>query len=129
MKIIECVPNFSEGQDLSLIKKITDIMESVTGITLLDVASGADTNRTVVTIVGDPDSVIESAFLGIKKASELIDMRTHRGAHSRMGATDVCPFVPISDTTIDDCVIYSMQLAKQVGKELNIFGKDFQNFW
>ena len=120
MKIIECVPNFSEGQNLTLIKEITDVMETVSGITLLDVDPGADTNRTVVTIVGDPESVIQSAFLGIKKASELIDMRKHRGAHARMGATDVCPFVPISETTMDDCVRYSNQLAQQVGRELNI---------
>ena len=120
MKIIECVPNFSEGRDLSLIKQITDSMESVGGITLLDVDPGADTNRTVVTIVGDPESVIQCAFLGIKKASELIDMQKHRGAHARMGATDVCPFVPISEASMDDCVVYSKQLAKQVGKELNI---------
>ena len=97
MKIIECVPNFSEGRDITLIKEITDVMDSVSGITLLDVDPGADTNRTVVTIVGDPESIIRSAFLGIKKASELIDMRKHRGAHARMGATDVCPFVPISE--------------------------------
>ena len=120
MKIIECVPNFSEGRDLSLIKQITDSMESVGGITLLDVDPGADTNRTVVTIVGDPESVIQSAFLGIKKASELIDILKHRGAHARMGATDVCPFVPISEVSMDDCVVYSKQLAEQVGKELNI---------
>ena len=120
MKIIECVPNFSEGRDLSIIKQITDSMESAGGITLLDVDPGADTNRTVVTIVGNPESVIQSAFLGIKKASELIDMKKHRGAHARMGATDVCPFVPISETSMDDCVEYSKQLAKKVGKELKI---------
>ena len=120
MKIIECVPNFSEGQNLALIKQITDSMEIVSGITLLDVDPGADTNRTVVTIVGDPDSVIHSAFLGIRKASELIDMRQHRGAHPRMGATDVCPFVPIAGTSMDDCVRYSNELAKKIGKELNI---------
>ena len=120
MKIIECVPNFSEGRDTALIKEITDAMESVSGITLLDVDPGADTNRTVVTIVGDPESVIEAAFLGIKKALELIDMQNHSGAHARMGATDVCPFVPISETSMYDCVIYSKQLAKRVGEELNI---------
>lgn len=120
MKIIECVPNFSEGRDLELIKEITDTMESVSGITLLDVDPGADTNRTVVTIVGDPESVIESAFLGIKRGSELIDMKKHSGAHARMGATDVCPFVPISGTTMDDCVKYSKQLAKRVGEQLKI---------
>ena len=120
MKIIECVPNFSEGRDLDLIKEITDTMESVSGITLLDVDPGADTNRTVVTIVGDPESVIESAFLGIKRGSKLIDMQKHSGAHARMGATDVCPFVPISGTTMDDCVKYSKQLAKRVGEQLKI---------
>jgi len=120
MKLIECVPNFSEGRDLDLIKEITDTMESVSGITLLDVDPGADTNRTVVTIVGDPESVIESAFLGIKRGSELIDMQKHSGAHARMGATDVCPFVPISNTTMDDCVKYSTQLAKRVGEQLKI---------
>ncbi len=120
MKIIECVPNFSEGRDMILINKITDAIESVSGVTLLDVDPGADTNRTVVTIVGDPDSVIEAAFSGIKIASEIIDMRRHSGAHARMGATDVCPFVPISDTTMDDCVEYSKILAEKVGKELKI---------
>jgi glutamate formiminotransferase/formiminotetrahydrofolate cyclodeaminase len=120
MKIIQCVPNFSEGRDISLIKKITDSIESVSGITLLDVDSGADTNRTVVTIVGNPESIIQAAFLCIQTASKFIDMRKHKGAHARMGATDVCPFVPISNVTMDDCVKYSNQLAKKVGKELNI---------
>jgi len=120
MKIIECVPNFSEGRDLSIIKQITDSMVSSGGITLLDVDHGADTNRTVVTFVGEPDSVIEAAFLGIKKAAEIIDMRKHTGAHARMGATDVCPFVPISDVSMEDCVKYSKILGDRVGKELNI---------
>ena len=120
MKIIECVPNFSEGRDIALIKEITGVMESISDITILDVDPGADTNRTVVTIVGNPESVIEAAFLGIKKASMLINMQKHSGAHARMGATDVCPFVPISETTMDDCVTYSKILAKRVGEELNI---------
>ena len=120
MKIIECVPNFSEGRDTALIKEITDAIESVSGITLLDVDPGIDTNRTVVTMVGDPESIIEAAFLGIKKGSELIDLRNHGGAHARMGATDVCPFVPISETSMDDCIKYSKILAKRVGAELNI---------
>ena len=120
MKIIECVPNFSEGRDKTIIKKITDAIESVSGVTLLDVDPGADTNRTVVTIVGNPESVIEAAFSGIKKASEIIDMRKHSGAHARMGATDVCPFVPISEIAMDDCVEYSKILAERVGKELKI---------
>ena len=118
MKIIECVPNFSEGRDTALIKEITDAMESVSGITLLDVDPGADTNRTVVTIVGDPESVIEAAFLGIKKASELIDMRNHSGAHARMGATDVCPFVPISETSMDDCVNIQNNWQNELEKNL-----------
>ena len=120
MKIIECVPNFSEGRNLTLIKEITDIMETVSGVTLLDVEPGYDTNRTVVTIVGDPDSVIQACFLGIKKASELIDMRKHRGAHARMGATDVCPFIPVSAVTIEECISLSKQVGKRVGDELGI---------
>ena len=120
MKIIECVPNFSDGRDSAKIKEITDAIESVAGVTLLDVDPGADTNRTVVTIVGTPDTVIEAAFKGIKKASEIIDLRSHQGAHARMGATDVCPFVPISGTTMDECVEYSKVLAARVGDELNI---------
>ncbi len=120
MKIIECVPNFSEGRNKTIIKKITYAIESVSGVALLDVDPGADTNRTVVTIVGNPESVIEAAFSGIKKAAEIIDMRKHSGAHARMGATDVCPFVPISETTMDDCVEYSKILAEKVGIELKI---------
>jgi len=120
MKIIECVPNFSEGKDLSLIKKITDSMESVSGVTLLDVDPGADTNRTVVTIVGDPESVIKSAYSGIQVATELIDMNKHKGAHARMGATDVCPFVPISNVTMQECIDYSYKLAEMVGANLGI---------
>ena len=120
MKIIQCVPNISEGRDITIIKKITDSIESVSGITLLDVDSGEDTNRTVVTFVGNPESILQAAFLCIQTASKFIDMRKHNGAHARMGATDVCPFVPISNVTMDDCVKYSNQLAKKVGKELNI---------
>ena len=118
MKIIECVPNFSEGRDKAIIKKITDAIESVSGVTLLNVDPGADTNRTVVTIVGNPESVIEAAFSGIKKASEIIDMRKHSGAHARMGATDVCPFVPISEIAMDDCVEYSKILCLNLEKNL-----------
>ena len=120
MKIIECVPNFSEGRDLSIINLISESIESVTGITLLDVDPGADTNRTVVTFVGSPDDVIDAAFKGIKKAAEHIDMRLHSGTHARMGATDVCPLVPISNTTLEECVEYSRILAERVGNELNI---------
>ncbi len=120
MKIIECVPNFSEGKNLELIKQITDAIESVSGISMLDIDPGADTNRTVVTFVGEPNVVLDAAFAGIKKASELIDMRTHSGEHARMGATDVCPLVPVSDVTIEECVEYSKILAKRVGEELGI---------
>jgi glutamate formiminotransferase/formiminotetrahydrofolate cyclodeaminase len=119
-KLIECVPNFSEGNDMSVIKAITDQIESVDGIKLLDVDPGKATNRTVVTFVGNPDQVIEAAFLGIKKASELIDMSKHHGKHPRMGATDVCPLIPISNISMDEVVTYSHTLAKRVGNELNI---------
>ncbi len=120
MKIIECVPNFSEGRDKVKIKAITDSISSVEGVSLLDVDPGADTNRTVVTLVGEPDAVIEGAFQGIKTASAIIDMRNHKGAHPRMGATDVCPFVPVSGATMEDCVKYAQRLGERVGKELNI---------
>jgi glutamate formiminotransferase/formiminotetrahydrofolate cyclodeaminase len=120
MKIIECVPNFSEGRDLAKIKEITNTIESVNGISLLDVDPGADTNRTVVTFVGEPDNVVEAAFLAIKKASEILDMEKHSGAHARMGATDVCPFIPVSNTTMDECVEISKKLAQRVGDELGI---------
>ncbi len=119
-KIIECVPNFSEGRDLSIIKQITDEINKVTGVTLLDVDPGAATNRTVVTFVGDENAVVEAAFNAIKKAAELIDMRKHLGEHPRMGATDVCPFVPVSNATMDDCIACANALAKRVGAELHI---------
>ncbi len=120
MKLIECVPNFSEGRDLQKIKEITDAIESVQGISLLDVDPGADTNRTVVTFVGEPKPVIEAAFRAIRHASEVLDMRQHTGAHARMGTTDVCPLVPVSGATMEDCVEYSRQLAERVGMELDI---------
>jgi glutamate formiminotransferase/formiminotetrahydrofolate cyclodeaminase len=120
MKIVECVPNFSEGRDLNIIKQITDAIESVEGVTLLDVDPGKETNRTVVTFVGTPEGVEEAAFRAVKKASEVIDMRNHKGAHPRMGATDVCPFVPVAGVTMDDCVEISKRLGKRVGEELQI---------
>jgi len=120
MKIIECVPNFSEGVDLGKIKDITDVIESVSNISLLDVDPGADTNRTVVTFVGPPEAVVDAAFLAIKKASEILNMQTHKGAHARMGATDVCPLVPVSGVTMEECVLLSVQLAERVGNELGI---------
>lgn len=119
-KLIECVPNFSEGRDLSIIKQITDQIETVEGVKLLDVDPGFATNRTVVTFVGTPEEVIEAAFKAIKKASEIIDMSKHKGEHPRFGATDVCPLVPVSNISMDETVVYAHKLAERVGKELNI---------
>ena len=116
MKLIECVPNFSEAKDFAKIKAITDAIESVDGITLLDVDPGADTNRTVVTFVGNPDAVSEAAYLGIKMAAEVIDMSKHKGTHPRMGATDVCPFIPISNVSNEECI----DLSKEIGQRLFI---------
>ena len=119
-QLIECVPNFSEGNDMSVIKQITDTIESVEGVKLLDVDPGKATNRTVVTFVGTPAEVVEAAFSAVKKASELIDMRKHKGAHPRFGATDVCPLVPVSNITMEETVEYARKLAKRIGEELNI---------
>ena len=119
-QLIECVPNFSEGNNLSIIKQITDQIESVSGIRLLDVDPGKATNRTVVTFVGAPEEVIEAAFRGIRKACEVIDMRHHKGEHPRFGATDVCPFVPVSGVTMEEAAEYARILAKRVGEELLI---------
>jgi len=119
-KLIECVPNFSEGCDLNVIRQITDAIESVEGVSLLDVDPGASTNRTVVTFVGSPEAAVEAAFCGIKKAAELIDMRKHKGAHPRMGATDVCPFIPVSNVSWEEAITCANQLGKRVGEELNI---------
>ena len=119
-KLIECVPNFSEGRDLNVIRQITDAIESVEGVSLLDVDPGASTNRTVVTFVGSPEAAVEAAFRGIKQASELIDMRRHKGAHPRMGATDVCPFIPVSNVSWEEAITCANQLGKRVGEELNI---------
>ena len=120
MKLIECVPNFSEGRNQDIINQITSEITSIPNIKLLDVDPGQDTNRTVVTFVGPPNNVIEAAFLAILKASELIDMRVHKGAHPRMGATDVCPLVPIQGVSIDECIEYSHKLAEKVGEKLKI---------
>ncbi len=119
-KLIECVPNFSEGRDLSVIKQITDEIEKIEGVKLLDVDPGAATNRTVVTFVGTPDEVIEAAFQAVKKAGQLIDMRQHHGAHPRFGATDVCPLVPVANITMEETVEYARKLAKRIGEELGI---------
>src|SRR5437762_293520 len=119
-KLIECVPNFSEGRDLEVIRQITDAIESVEGVSLLDVDPGASTNRTVVTFVGNPDAAVEAAFRGIRKAGELIDMRRHKGAHPRMGATDVCPFIPVSNVSWKEVIECANRLGKRVGDELDI---------
>jgi len=118
-RLIECVPNFSEGNNLSIIKQITDQIESVPGVRLLDVDPGKATNRTVVTFVGTPEAVVEAAFLAIRKACEVIDMRHHKGEHPRFGATDVCPLVPVSGVTMEEAVGYARALAKRVGDELH----------
>jgi glutamate formiminotransferase/formiminotetrahydrofolate cyclodeaminase len=118
--IIECVPNFSEGVNLQIIKQITDEIESIEGVRLLNVDPGKATNRTVVTFVGEPGAVIQAAFLAIKKAGELIDMSKHSGEHPRMGATDVCPLIPIANITMEETAQYAQQLAKRVGEELNL---------
>ncbi len=120
MQLIECVPNFSEGNDLNLIKQITDEIEKTEGVRLLNVDPGKATNRTVVTMVGEPARVIEAAFSAIKKAGELIDMSKHKGEHPRMGATDVCPLIPIANISMEETAKYAQQLAKRVGEELKI---------
>lgn len=119
-QLIECVPNFSEGRDQNVIDKITTAIESVDGVKLLNVDPGNATNRTVVTFVGEPEQVVEAAFRGISKAAELIDMSKHTGEHPRMGATDVCPFIPVANISLEETVKYSVMLAERVGKELNI---------
>ena len=119
-RIIECVPNFSEGRDLAKIKEITNAIEKVKGIKLLDVDPGDATNRTVVTFVGEPRQVMDAAVRAIKKAAELIDMRQHHGAHPRMGATDVCPLIPVSGITLEECAQLARQLAERVSAELGI---------
>jgi glutamate formiminotransferase/formiminotetrahydrofolate cyclodeaminase len=120
MRLVECVPNFSEGRNEKVINTITDAIKSVSGVSLLDVDPGFSTNRTVVTFVGEPDAAVEAAFLAIAAAAQLIDMRKHKGEHPRMGATDVCPFVPVSGVTMEECAQLAEKLAKRVGEELKI---------
>ncbi|MGB5564966.1 MAG: glutamate formimidoyltransferase, partial [Acidimicrobiia bacterium] len=120
MKLVECVPNFSEGRDHEVVASITAEIERVDGVELLDVDPGAATNRTVVTFVGTPEAAEEAAFRAIARAAELIDMSRHTGEHPRMGATDVCPFVPIEGTTLDDCVEIARRLGARVGADLGI---------
>ncbi len=119
-KLVECVPNFSNGRDQGVIDRITAEIEKVSGVTLLDVDPGADTNRTVVTFIGEPDAVVEAAFQSIARAAELIDMSVQTGAHPRQGATDVCPFVPLTGITVEECVELCHRLGKRVGEELGI---------
>jgi len=119
-QLIECVPNFSEGRDMTIIKQITDVIESVEGVRLLDVDPGRDTNRTVVTFTGSPEKVCEAAFLAVKKASEVIDMSRHTGAHPRMGATDVCPLIPVAGITMEETVKYARKLAERIGSDLSL---------
>ncbi|MBK7394616.1 MAG: glutamate formimidoyltransferase [Chloracidobacterium sp.] len=119
-KLIECVPNFSEGRDMAVMKQITDEIDRVEGVKLLDVDPGYSTNRTVVTFVGTPDEVVEAAFQAVKKAQELIDMRRHKGDHPRFGATDVCPLIPISGVTMEETAEYARALGKRIGEELGI---------
>ena len=120
MKLIECVPNFSEGMNNEVISSIARSIKDVEGISLLGVDPGRDTNRTVVTFVGPPDAVKEAAFQSIKIASELIDMSKHKGAHPRMGATDVFPLIPISGVSIEECIDLSYEIGQRVANELNI---------
>lgn len=119
-KVIECVPNFSEGRDLEIIRQITGVIEAVEGISLLNVDPGASTNRTVVTFAGTPEAAVEAAFHGIQKAAELIDMRKQKGAHPRMGATDVCPFIPVSNVSWEEAIACANELGRRVGEELKI---------
>lgn len=119
-RIIECVPNFSEGRDMEVIKQITNAIESVKGVKLLDVDPGEATNRTVITFVGEPEAVADAAVASIKRATELIDMRLHKGAHPRMGACDVCPLIPVSGITMDECAELARDLAKRIADELAV---------
>ncbi len=119
-RIVECVPNFSEGRDMTVIKQITQVIESVEGVSLLDVDPGQATNRTVVTFVGSPEAVLEAAFRAVGKAAEVIDMRRHHGAHPRMGATDVLPLIPVSGVTLEECATWARQLAQRIANELHV---------
>lgn len=120
LKIVECVPNFSEGRNRSIIDAIAKVIQDTNEVKLLDVDPGADTNRTVITFIGTPEGVTEAAYLAIKRAAELIDMRQHRGAHARIGATDVCPFVPVAGVTMDDCVAIARAVGQRVAETLAI---------
>jgi glutamate formiminotransferase/formiminotetrahydrofolate cyclodeaminase len=118
--LVECVPNFSEGRDMAVIKQITDAIEAVDGVKLLDVDPGAATNRTVVTFVGEPGPVIKAAIAAGRKAADLIDMRKHHGEHPRFGAMDVCPLVPVANITMDETVEHARELARRLGEEVGL---------
>jgi len=120
MKIVECVPNISEGRDKAKIDAVTSVIQKVEGVKLLDVDPGDATNRTVITFIGSPEGVAEAAFQVVKRAAEVLDMRTHKGAHARMGATDVCPFVPVSGVTMEECAEIARKVGKRIGEELGI---------
>ncbi len=126
-RLIECVPNFSEGNDLAVIEQIAAEIETVGGVRLLDVDPGRATNRTVVTFVGTPDEVVEAALRGLRKATELIDMRAHHGRHPRFGATDVCPLVPVSGVSMDETVRYARRLARRLGEEIGLAVYCYEN--
>lgn len=119
-QLIECVPNFSEGRDLNIIRQITDAIKSTAGVKLLNVDSGMAANRTVITFAGEPQVIVEAAFAGIKKASELIDMTKHKGEHPRVGATDVCPLIPLANITMEEASAWAVKLAQRVGEALKI---------
>src|SRR3954466_157935 len=120
MKLVECVPNISEGRRPEIYEAVAAAAASVSGVTVLNVDPGADTNRTVITFVGEPDAVLEGAFQLVRKGVELIDMRTHRGAHPRIGAVDVVPFIPIADVTMDECVELARKVGRTIAERLNV---------
>src|SRR5436190_23683089 len=120
MKIVECVPSISEGRRAEVVEAVANAAASAPGVTLLNVDPGADTNRTVITFVGEPEAVLEGAFRLVKRGVELIDMTTHRGAHPRIGAVDVVPFIPVANVTMDECVALARKLGERVGNELDV---------
>ena len=120
MRLIECVPNFSEGRNKSKIDEIIASIKESSQTTILDIDMGFDTNRTVITIIGSPSEVLNGVFNGIKKASKIIDMRKHAGTHPRIGSTDVCPLIPIKNVSMEECIKLSLKLGKSIGEELGI---------
>src|ERR1043166_6776977 len=120
MKLVECVPNISEGRRPEIYEAVAAAAGSVSGVTVLNIDPGVDTNRTVITFVGEPEAVLEATFRLVQRGIELIDMSAHRGAHARIGAVDVVPFVPVSGVTMDECAALARRLGERVGKELKI---------